>query len=80
MPEQTLQSMRDKPDGINEREHPNPLALETVPDEQLLEILVDEYVDGIVEGDGFVDGVDGGVDGQAVVGRVLVQDVDQDVL
>lgn len=64
--------MGDESDRVNQGKHPNPQPLVLVPDQQLLQVLVDEQVDAVVEGHGFVDGVNGGVGGHAVVGAVVV--------
>jgi hypothetical protein len=48
--------VHDEADNINGGEHPNPLGLAFVPDQELFYIFADEDVDGLYERDRFVDG------------------------
>jgi len=70
-----FERVHDEADNINGGEHPNPLGLAFIPDQELFYIFADEDVDGLYERDRFVDGWHWGVDGHAVIGGVIEEDL-----
>ena len=72
--------MSDESNGVNKRKHPNPLTFLLIPYKQLLQIFVNENIDGIVKRNGFVDRMNGGIDGHAVVGRIFVEYLGEKIL
>lgn len=67
--------MHDQPNDIDSGKHPRPLAFPFIPNQQFLDVLAHEDVDGLDEGDGLVDGGHAGIDGHAIVSGVVEEDL-----
>lgn len=70
-----LEGVADEADDVSEGEHPDPLGLRLVPDQQFFDRLVDEDVNRAHDAERLVDRAHLRVDGDAVVRRVRQQDV-----
>lgn len=71
--------MHNKPDGVNHCQHPYPSVELLIPDKQLINVFIDDDVDGIEQRGVLADRADGTVDGHAIIGCVIAEDFGDDI-
>ena len=70
-----IERMHDQPDGIGNGEHPNPAIEWLIPNEEFLNILVNDDIDGVINRGVLIDRADRVVDGHAIVCSVVVKNL-----
>ena len=72
--------MHNKPDSINDRQHPNPSIEGFIPNQQLLNVFVDYYVDGIKKRRILINRTHRTVDRHAIISCIVPENFSNEIL